>query len=68
MKIKSPNDTDQGKSPFAKPAGATVDGEPGYEKRSNTSKGVPEVTYDSTTSKAMPIKSPAGTPISMPKD
>jgi hypothetical protein len=67
QRIKSPNDTDQGKSPFAKPAADVVDGEPGFEKRSNTSKGVPEVTYDRSGSKSLDIKTPANTPISMPK-
>lgn len=49
VSIKSPGGDvlGEGKSPFAKPAG-TVNGEDGYQKRTSTSNGVPELTYDKT--------------------
>lgn len=66
INIKSPGDFPKGKSPYANPGGVT-NGEPGYQKRSDTRSGVPEVTYDPATANPMAIQSPQDTPISMPR-
>lgn len=63
ISIKSPagDVLGQGKSPFAKPPG-TVNGEDGYKKRTPSSNGVPEITYDPTPFKPLGnIKTPGST-------